>query len=250
MEIVPAIDILDGKCVRLTKGDYDTKKIYSEDPLEIARMFESHGIHRLHLVDLDGARNSHIINHQVLRRIASQTGLKVDFGGGVKTDQDLAIAFENGASMVTIGSAAVKHPERLERWLHLYGPSRIILGADVRNGNISVNGWKEDSPLGLTEFLRDYTAKGVRQVLCTDINRDGMLQGPAVDLYRSILQEFPAMHLIASGGVSSMQDLTELKKAGLPAAIVGKAFYEGHITLEQLASFCYDQAADNTELVD
>lgn len=250
MEIVPAIDILDGKCVRLTKGDYNSQKVYNEDPLEVARMFESYGIHRLHLVDLDGARNSHIINHQVLRKIASQTGLKVDFGGGVKTDQDLAIAFENGASMVTIGSAAVSHPERVDKWLQMYGPSKIILGADVRNGNISVNGWKEDSPLGLSEFLKDYTGKGIRQVLCTDINRDGMLQGPAIELYRNILQEFPGTHLIASGGVSSMQDLVELKNAGLPAAIVGKAFYEGRITLEQLASFSYDQAADNTELID
>lgn len=250
MEIVPAIDILDGKCVRLTKGDYNSQKVYNEDPLEVARMFESYGIHRLHLVDLDGARNSHIINHQVLRKIASQTGLKVDFGGGVKTDQDLAIAFENGASMVTVGSAAVSHPERVDKWLQMYGPSKIILGADVRNGNISVNGWKEDSPLGLSEFLKDYTGKGIRQVLCTDINRDGMLQGPAIELYRNILQEFPGTHLIASGGVSSMQDLVELKNAGLPAAIVGKAFYEGRITLEQLASFSYDQAADNTELID
>lgn len=235
MIIIPAIDIIDGKCVRLTKGDYDVKKIYSEDPLEIAKGFEDAGLSRLHLVDLDGAKSKHIVNHKVLENIASHTHLTIDFGGGIKSSSDLSTAFECGADMVTIGSTAFTSPELMTEWIETFGPEKIILGADVRDGFISVNGWKQDSRLRLMDFLSDYTKKGISKVLCTDINRDGMLGGPAVELYKSILASHPTMHLIASGGVSCANDLTELKAAGLPAAIVGKAFYEGRISLKQLS---------------
>lgn len=235
MEIIPAIDIIDGKCVRLSKGDYNAQKTYSDNPLEIARMFQDAGLKRLHLVDLDGARSSHVVNHRTLESIAAHTGLSIDFGGGIKSDEDLRIVFSSGAAMATVGSIAVSHPELMLEWTGTYGPDRMILGADVRDGFISVSGWKEDSRLALTDFLKDYTAKGITRVLCTDINRDGMLQGPATDLYRSILKDFPDMKLIASGGVSSMEDLIGLKEAGLPSAIVGKAYYEGRVTLDQLS---------------
>lgn len=235
MEIIPAIDIIDGKCVRLSKGDYNAQKTYSDNPLEVARMFQDAGLKRLHLVDLDGARSSHVVNHRTLESIAGHTGLTIDFGGGIKSDEDLRIVFSSGAAMATVGSIAVSHPELMFEWISAYGPDRMILGADVRDGFISVSGWKEDSRLTLTDFLKDYTSKGITRVLCTDINRDGMLQGPATDLYRSILKDFPDMKLIASGGVSSMEDLIGLKEAGLPSAIVGKAYYEGRVTLEQLS---------------
>jgi phosphoribosylformimino-5-aminoimidazole carboxamide ribotide isomerase len=235
MIIIPAIDIIDGKCVRLTKGDYDIKKIYSDNPLDIAKGFEDAGLTRLHLVDLDGAKSKHIVNHKVLERISSNTRLIIDFGGGIKSKNDLSIAFECGAEMVTIGSTAVTSPELMTEWIETFGSEKIILGADVRDNFISVNGWKEDSRLMLMDFLSEYTKKGIEKVLCTDINRDGMLQGPAVELYKSILAGYPSMHLIASGGVSCVNDLTELKTAGLPAAIVGKAFYEGKISLKQLS---------------
>lgn len=235
MEIIPAIDIIDGKCVRLSKGDYNAQKTYSDNPLEVARMFQDAGLKRLHLVDLDGARSSHVVNHRTLESIAGRTGLTIDFGGGIKSDEDLRIVFSSGAAMATVGSIAVSHPELMLEWISAYGPDRMILGADVRDGFISVSGWKEDSRLTLTDFLKDYTSKGITRVLCTDINRDGMLQGPATDLYRSILKDFPDMKLIASGGVSSMEDLIGLKEAGLPSAIVGKAYYEGRVTLEQLS---------------
>lgn len=235
MEIIPAIDIIDGKCVRLSKGDYNAQKTYSDNPLEVARMFQDAGLKRLHLVDLDGARSSHVVNHRTLESIAGHTGLTIDFGGGIKSDEDLRIVFSSGAAMATVGSIAVSHPELMLEWTGTYGPDRMILGADVRDGFISVSGWKEDSRLALTDFLKDYTSKGITRVLCTDINRDGMLQGPATDLYRSILKDFPDMKLIASGGVSSMEDLIGLKEAGLPSAIVGKAYYEGRVTLDQLS---------------
>lgn len=235
MEIVPAIDIIDGKCVRLSKGDYNAQKTYSDSPLDVALRFQDAGIRRLHLVDLDGARSKHIVNYPVLEAITAHTDLTVDFGGGIKSTSDLDTALGCGAAMVTVGSTAVTDPDLMMRWIEDFGQEHIILGADARDGKISVNGWKEDSVLTLSDFIRDYMKKGIAQVLCTDINRDGMLQGPAVELYRSLLREFPGIKLIASGGVSSVQDLMDLKEAGLPAAIVGKAYYEGRITLDQLS---------------
>ncbi len=235
MEIVPAIDIIDGKCVRLTKGDYNAQKTYSDNPLDMALRFQDAGIRRLHLVDLDGARSKHIVNYPTLEAIAGHTDLTVDFGGGIKSTQDLETALGCGAQMVTIGSTAVTEPELMASWIEDFGQEHIILGADARDGKISVNGWKEDSELTLSDFISSYMQKGITQVLCTDINRDGMLQGPSVELYKALLKKFPGIKLIASGGVSSVQDLIDLKEAGLPAAIVGKAYYEGRITLEQLS---------------
>lgn len=235
MEIIPAIDIIDGKCVRLTKGDYNACKTYSDNPLDMALRFQDAGIRRLHLVDLDGAKSKHIVNYPTLEAIAGHTNLTVDFGGGIKSTSDLKTALGCGAAMVTVGSTAVTEPELMTLWIEDFGQEHIILGADARDGKISVNGWKEDSALTLSDFIHGYTKKGITQILCTDINRDGMLQGPAVELYKSLLKEFPGIKLIASGGVSSVQDLIDLKEAGLPAAIVGKAYYEGCITLEQLS---------------
>ena len=235
MEIIPAIDIIDGKCVRLTKGDYNACKTYSDNPLDMALRFQDAGLRRLHLVDLDGARSKHIVNYPTLEKITGHTDLAVDFGGGIKATSDLETALGCGAAMVTVGSTAVTDPGLIGRWIEDFGQEHIILGADTRDGRISVNGWKEDSTLSLNDFIRDYMQKGITQVLCTDINRDGMLQGPSVELYQSLLKEFPGIRLIASGGVSSIQDLIDLKEAGLPAAIVGKAYYEGRITLEQLS---------------
>jgi phosphoribosylformimino-5-aminoimidazole carboxamide ribotide isomerase len=237
MEIVPAIDIIDGKCVRLSKGDFNTSKIYGDNPLEMAKMFADAGLKRLHLVDLDGARSRHIVNTRTLESIAGNTDLIIDFGGGVKSRRDIDTAFDCGASMVIVGSTAITDRELMYEWIEEFGEDRIILGADVRNGLISVNGWKEDSDLKLDDFLKEYRAKGITRVLCTDINRDGMLQGAATELYRSILRDFPGIKLIASGGVSSIEDLIELRKEGLYEAIVGKAYYEGKITLKQLAEF-------------
>lgn len=234
IELIPAIDIIDGKCVRLTKGDYDTKKIYNEDPVSVAKEFEAHGIRRLHVVDLDGARSKHIVNDKVLQRIARETNLVIDFGGGIKTDEDVARAFEAGAHMITIGSIAVTDPERSMEWLHKYGPEHIVLGADVRNGRVSINGWKEDSQEELVPFLDRYLSEGMRHVLCTDISKDGMLQGPAIALYREVMEHYPDCHLIASGGVSSMDDIRALEAAGIPAVVFGKAIYEGKIKLEEL----------------
>lgn len=237
MDIIPAIDLIDGKCVRLTQGDYSQKKVYNQNPLEVARSFEAAGIRRLHLVDLDGAKAQHIVNHRVLHSIATQTSLVVDFGGGLKTDADLRIAFDNGAAMITGGSIAVKDPETFMRWITDYGTDKIILGADAKDGMIAVSGWTETSPLELTAFIAGYRAKGVTQVICTDIGRDGMMQGPAVELYRALLEQFPGLYLVASGGVSGMDDLFALKEAGVPAAIVGKAIYEGKIKLEELGDW-------------
>lgn len=235
IELIPAIDLIGGKCVRLTKGDYDTQKVYNEDPVAVAREFEEYGFKRLHVVDLDGARSKHVVNHKVLERMAQATNLVIDFGGGIKTDEDIRIATENGAQMVTVGSVAVTQPELFLGWLQQLGSERIILGADVKNERISINGWKEDSSDELIPFLDKYIQKGVQKVLCTEISKDGTLQGPATALYREIMTQFPQCHLIASGGVSSMNDLQELDQAGIPAVVFGKAIYEGRIALKDLA---------------
>ena len=237
IELIPAIDIIDGKCVRLSQGDYDTKKIYNKNPLEVAKEFEANGIQRLHVVDLDGAKSSHVVNYKVLDAIAGHTSLTIDFGGGIKTDEDLVIAFENGAHMVTLGSVAVKKPELFKKWLHQYGAEKIILGADVKDNRISVSGWLEEGPQELMPFLTNYTQEGVSKVLCTDISRDGMLQGPSIELYKQVMQRFPTMHLIASGGVSGVDDIIRLDEAGIPAVVFGKALYEGRITMKDLKRF-------------
>ena len=237
IEIIPAIDIIEGKCVRLTKGDYDTKKVYDDDPVEVAKQFEANGIRRLHVADLDGAKSQHVVNYRVIERIADHTSLVIDFGGGIKTDEDLDIAFASGASLVTIGSIAVKNPALFDAWVERFSPQKVILGADVKNGLISISGWKEEASEKLMPFLKKHTEKGIENVLCTDISKDGMLEGPAIELYRDIMAEFPDMHLIASGGVSCIEDIQALNAAGIPAVVFGKAFYEGKITMEDLASF-------------
>ena len=237
MHIIPAIDIIEGKCVRLTQGDYEQKKVYNEDPLEVARAFADHGISRLHLVDLDGARAGRVVNYRVLERIASRTGLHIDFGGGLKSDEDLRIAFESGARQVTGGSVAVKNPARFTEWLERYGPERIILGADVRDRRIAVSGWQETTDTELLPFLEDYAGKGVQYVICTDISRDGLLQGSALDLYAEIRETFPGLQLIASGGVSAAEELEKLRSIGCFGAIIGKALYEGRISLNDLLPF-------------
>ncbi|MGP1435966.1 MAG: 1-(5-phosphoribosyl)-5-[(5-phosphoribosylamino)methylideneamino]imidazole-4-carboxamide isomerase [Phocaeicola sp.] len=237
IEIIPAIDIIEGKCVRLSKGDYNTKKIYNENPLEVAKEFETNGIRRLHVVDLDGAASQHIINYKVLDLLAGHTSLTIDFGGGIKTDEDLQIAFDNGAMIVTLGSVAVKQPELLKKWLQKYGSEKLILGADVKDGNIAINGWKEESQNKLMPFLEHYTKQGVSNVLCTDIERDGMLQGPAISLYKDIIKTFPKMHLIASGGVGKIEDIYQLEDSYIPAVVLGKALYEGTIKFVELKPF-------------
>ena len=234
IELIPAIDIIDGKCVRLTKGDYDQKTVYRDSPAEVAKEFEAYGFKRLHVVDLDGAKSKHIVNSDVLRRITAETRLTVDFGGGIKTDEDIEKAFASGAAMVTIGSIAVTQPDLFMGWLEKYGAERIILGADVRHGKISINGWKEDSHEDLLPFLRKYVESGVKNVLCTDISKDGTLAGPAIDLYKEVMDAYPQLHLIASGGVSSEEDIEALDKAGIPAVVFGKAIYEGRIDLRRL----------------
>lgn len=234
IELIPAIDIIDGQCVRLTKGDYDQKTVYRDSPAEVAKEFEEIGFKRLHVVDLDGAKSKHIVNSEVLRRITTDTQLTVDFGGGIKSDEDIEKAFEAGASMVTIGSIAVTKPELFMGWLEKYGAERIILGADVRHGKISINGWKEDSTEDLLPFLKKYIDAGVRNVLCTEISKDGTLSGPAIDLYKEMMAEYPQLHLIASGGVSSLDDIKALEAAGIPAVVFGKAIYEGRIDLREL----------------
>jgi phosphoribosylformimino-5-aminoimidazole carboxamide ribotide isomerase len=234
ISLIPAIDLIDGKCVRLSKGDYDTKKVYNENPLEVALEFEAHGVHRLHLVDLDGAKAGHIVNHKVLEQLATKTNLVVDFGGGLKTTEDLRIAFECGASMVTGGSIAVKNPAEFEKWIELYGSQKIILGSDVKDGKIAVSGWLETSELDLFNFLEGYMAKGITRTICTDISKDGMLQGPAIDLYTEMKTRFPSLYIIASGGVSCMEDIDKLHEIGVQAVIFGKAIYEGRITMKEL----------------
>lgn len=237
MELIPAIDIIEGKCVRLTKGDYDTKKEYG-DPVSMAKKFEALGFKRLHVVDLDGARSKHVVNIDTLKKITHETSLIVDFGGGVKTNEDLEKAFEAGAALVTAGSIAITEPETYLRWLDQYGADKLILGADVRNGRVSINGWKEDSDTLLTNYLEQYMKAGTRNVLCTEISRDGMLQGPAIDLYRNIMAAYPDCHLIASGGVSCIEDIIALEEAGIPAVVFGKAIYEGRIDLKELVKRC------------
>ena len=233
IELIPAIDIINGQCVRLTKGDYDQKTVYGE-PLDMALEFERIGYKRLHVVDLDGAKSKHIVNDAVLKAITTETDLTVDFGGGIKTDEDLEKAFASGAAMVTVGSIAVTNPDLFMGWLEKYGADRMILGADVRHGKISINGWKEDSDEDLLPFLKKYVEAGVRYVLCTEISKDGTLAGPAIDLYRRVMDAYPDLHLIASGGVSSKEDIIALDAAGIPAVVFGKAIYEGKINLKEL----------------
>lgn len=234
IELIPAIDIIDGKCVRLTKGDYAEKKIYNEDPVAVAMEFKKMGFSRLHVVDLDGAKARHIVNIDVLRRMSEATNLIIDFGGGIKTDEDIEKAFEAGASMVTVGSVAVTHPELFMEWMDRYGAERMILGADVRNGMVSINGWKEDSAEELLPFLEKYVEKGVRNVLCTEISKDGTLEGPATALYREVMSHYPTLHLIASGGVGCTEDIERLDEAEIPAVVFGKAFYEGRIDIDRI----------------
>ena len=234
MRIIPAIDIIEGKCVRLSKGDYDTKKIYNEDPLEVAQQFEDAGLQYLHLVDLDGAKAKHIVNWKVLEKLATKTKLKIDFGGGIKSDEDLRVAFESGAKQITGGSIAVKEPVKFTSWITAYGAGKIILGADAMDGKIAVSGWQEESDLEIEAFIQDYVSKGIEYVISTDISKDGMLEGPSFDLYKSILKKLPELKLIASGGVSSIEDLVKLKEQGLEGAIVGKAIYENRVTLKEL----------------
>ncbi len=247
MRIIPAIDIIDGKCVRLSKGDYSTKKIYNENPLEIAKKFEAHGIQYLHLVDLDGAKSKHIVNHKILEEIASQTSLKIDFGGGLKTDEDLKIAFECGANQITGGSIAVKNPEIFKSWLKRFGSKKIILGADAKDEKVAISGWTEDSNEALIPFIQRYVEDGICYVICTDISKDGMLQGPSFDLYKKIITECQSersrrpneneIKLIASGGISTFDELPKLAEIGCEATIIGKAIYENRISLKQLENY-------------
>lgn len=237
MYIIPAIDIIDGKCVRLTQGDYAQKKVYNEDPLEVAKQYEDIGLNRLHLVDLDGAKAKRIINYRVLEKIASKTNLTIDFGGGLKSDEDVRIAFESGAAQITGGTIAVKDEVTFLRWLSHYGAERIILGADVKEGFIAVSGWQEKSDLELAPFIQKYTAEGIQYIICTDIAKDGLLKGSSVDLYRQLLEQFPEAKLIASGGVTTMDELNELREIGCYGAIIGKAIYEGKLQLQDLRDF-------------
>jgi len=237
MRIIPAIDLIDGKCVRLSKGDYSTQKTYSENPLEVAKAFEAHGIKYLHLVDLDGAKSKHIVNHKVLETIASKTSLKIDFGGGLKSNEDLKIAFESGAHQITGGSIAVKKPKTFEQWITTYGSDKIILGADVQGDRIATDGWLETSDHHLDDFVKDFYAKGIHYVICTDISKDGMLQGPSFDVYQNLLQEQPNIKLIASGGISAFEELPKLEAMGCEGTIIGKAIYENKIALKELENF-------------
>lgn len=237
MRIIPAIDIIDGKCVRLTQGDYKRKRVYSDNPVEMAKKFEDHGIRYLHLVDLDGAKSNHIVNIDVLRGITKATRLIVDFGGGVKSDEDIKKAFSAGASMITGGSIAVNDPETFTKWLRTYGSEKVILGADVRDRNISLSGWMETSGQDIISFLQYYRKSDVRYVICTDISRDGVLNGPAVELYREIKNQFPDLRLIASGGIGSMKDVDALADLDLWGAIIGKAIYENRIQLNDLKNY-------------
>jgi phosphoribosylformimino-5-aminoimidazole carboxamide ribotide isomerase len=237
MRIIPAIDIIDGKCVRLSKGDYNTKIIYNENPLEVAKEFEAHGIQYLHLVDLDGAKSSRIVNHKILEQISSQTSLKIDFGGGLKSDDDLRIAFESGANQITGGSIAVKNPELFQEWIIKYGSDKIILGADANNEKVAISGWLEESKEDLIPFIQNYQKSRIEYVICTDIAKDGMLQGPSFDLYAKILDQAKGIKLIASGGISTFNELPKLAEMGCEGTIIGKAIYENKITLKQLEEF-------------
>ncbi len=235
--IIPAIDLIDAKCVRLSQGDYNQKTVYNENPLEVAKMFEDAGIQRLHLVDLDGAKAQHIVNYKVLETIAAKTNLVIDFGGGLKSDEDLRIAFESGASMITGGSIAVKNAATFETWIHKYGAEKIILGADAKDGKIAVSGWQETSTEDIIPFIANYVDKGISKVISTDISRDGMLSGPSFELYESILAEFPNLELIASGGIAVMDDIIRLDEMNVPGVITGKAIYEGKIKLNEISKF-------------
>lgn len=237
IEIIPAIDIIEGKCVRLSQGDYSSKKIYNENPLEVAKEFEDNGITRLHLVDLDGAKSKRIVNYKVLETIASNTNLIIDFGGGLKSDEDLQIAFNSGAKMITGGSIAVKDRETFLSWIEKYGSDKIILGADAKDEKIAVTGWLESTDLHVKDFIAEYHQKGIKKVICTDIAKDGMLQGPSTELYVQIKKQLPEVFIIASGGVSSIKDIEELEEKGIDAVITGKAIYEGKFTLPELKRF-------------
>lgn len=237
MRIIPAIDIIDGKCVRLTKGDYNTKKVYNENPLEIAKAFEGAGIQYLHVVDLDGAKASSIVNYKTLEQLATKTNLKIDFGGGLKSDEDLKIAFESGANQITGGSIAVKKSDIFENWIQSYGSDKIILGADCKNEKIAVSGWLEESDLNVIPFISKYQSKGIDYVICTDISKDGMLEGPSFDLYKRILSEVSSIRLIASGGISEFDELPKLAEMGCEGVIIGKAIYENRISLKELENF-------------
>jgi phosphoribosylformimino-5-aminoimidazole carboxamide ribotide isomerase len=237
MEIIPAIDIIDGKCVRLTKGDYSQKKIYNEHPLEVARQFEDAGLKRLHLVDLDGAKAGAIKNWKVLETLAGKTALQIDFGGGVKTEKDVHIIFDCGAAWATVGSLAVKDEDEFTRWLQLFGAGKFLLGADVKDEKIAVSGWMETTNIWIYDFIEKYIGKGIQQLFCTDVAKDGLLEGPSTELYKNIITKFPDLYFIASGGVSSMQDLDELQNIGCKGVIVGKAIYEGRIALNELSQF-------------
>jgi phosphoribosylformimino-5-aminoimidazole carboxamide ribotide isomerase len=234
MQIIPAIDIIDGKCVRLTQGDYAQKTVYNENPLEVAKEFEAAGLKRLHLVDLDGAKEGTVKNWAVLQQIAANTSLSIDFGGGIKQDKDLKIVFESGAAYATVGSLAVKQPEIFQGWLNDYGADKFLLGADVKSEKIAVAGWLETTDIDIYDYLTEYVAKGIQQVFCTDVSKDGKLEGPSIDLYKKIIEKFPSLWFIASGGVSSMDDLYALKEIGCSGTIIGKAIYEGRIQLNEL----------------
>ena len=234
MRIIPAIDIIDGKCVRLTQGDYAQKKVYNEDPIEVARTFEQAGLKYLHLVDLDGAKSGKVMNWKVIESITSNTGLQVDFGGGIKTEIELTRLFASGIRQVNLGSIAVKDPNLVSEWIARYGAEKIILGADVKNEKIAIGGWLEESSISIIDFINDYLKKGIQYITCTDISTDGMLSGPNVQLYSKLLQTFPSIKLIASGGVSGMKDLEDLKKINVDGVIVGKAIYEGRVDVEEL----------------
>lgn len=234
IELIPAIDIINGECVRLTKGDYAQKKVYNTNPVDVARSFEANGFKRLHIVDLDGAKSRHVVNAQALRDISAATSLSIDFGGGIKTQSDMDLVFDNGASMATVGSVSCTDPLMFESWISRYGAERIILGADVRDYKISINGWLEDTRYDVFEFIGHYVSKGIDKVLCTDISRDGALKGPSLKLYNDIMSRFPGIHLIASGGVSSADDIIELDENRIPAVVFGKAFYEGLIDMDKI----------------
>lgn len=237
MQIIPAIDIIEGKCVRLVQGDYSQKKVYNENPLEVALQFEDAGLQRLHLVDLDGAKAGTVKNWKVLETIAGKTSLVIDFGGGIKTDKDVQIVFDSGAALATIGSIAVKNKTEFIKWLLQFGAEKFLLGADVRDEKITVGGWLETTDLVIYDFLQQYIEQGVQQVFCTDVSKDGLLKGPSLELYKKIIQQFPKLHFIASGGVSSVKDLHDLAEIGCAGAIVGKAIYENHISLQDIKQF-------------
>lgn len=247
IELIPAIDIMNGRCVRLTQGDYDAKTVYSSSPVEMAKAFEAAGIRRLHMVDLDGAKSRHVVNMETLKSVTSSTDLIVDFGGGIKSDDDIEKVFVNGATMATIGSVAVTQKDMFERWLNKFGPERIILGADVRDGKISINGWRDDTSEDIIGFLEYYVSRGIRNVLCTDISKDGMMSGPSFSLYERILKAFPGINLIASGGVSSIDDIHKLDRTGVPSVVFGKALYEGKIDIGNLVNHFAGSTKDGLE---